>query len=206
MRYLLAFLLATGLLIPASVADPAPAADSVAYGFDNESSTMTIYGSSNVRDWTMDVSVLDGTVVLNETDAALPGIQKIDVTVPVEKVVSDKDKLQKHAHEALEKDDHPTITFTSSDVQVATAKADSFSVSATGDLTIAGETQSVTLTAKGVRTDDGMLAVAGEHRLKLSGYDVERPSLFFGALKVTDPVRLAFDVRLAPSSSTAPTQ
>ena len=202
MRFLFAFFLVAGLLIHPSTADPTPAVDSVSYGFDDANSTMTLYGSSNVRDWTMDVSVLNGTVLLSETDAALPAIQKIDVTVPVAKVVSDKDKLQRHAHDALKKEEYPVISFTSTDVQVAAAEADTFSVSATGDLTIAGETQTITLTAKGAQTDDG-LTVVGAHRLKLSTYNVERPSLFFGAIKVTDPVRLAFDVRLTSSSNTA---
>ena len=199
MRVFLALALTVGLLFSPATADPTPA-DSAAYAFD-ETSSMTVYGSSNVRDWTMDVTQIDGTVQLNDAQNGPPSIQSIDATVPVDSMVSDKDKLQRHAHEALKKEKHPSISFTASDITVATADADSFSVVANGDLTIAGNTHVVQLTAKAFQKSDGSVAVAGTHRLKLSTYDVERPSLFFGTIKVDDPIRLGFDVLLRPTAS-----
>jgi polyisoprenoid-binding protein YceI len=198
MMFAFIFLLAGGLLASPSAADAAPPADSVAYRFDNESSTMTVYGSSNVRDWTMDVTRITGAVTLGAADGALPSIQTVEVEVPVQQMVSDKDRLQRHAHEALHKEEHPTISLTASDLQVAKAGADSFSVVANGDLTIKGNTRSVTLSAKGARQENGTITIRGEHRLKLSTFNVERPSLMFGAIKVTDPVRIGFDVVLTP--------
>ncbi len=199
MRLFPAILLVWGLLAVPLTADPVtPPADSSAYQFDNERSTMTVYGSSNVRDWTMDVTQINGTVQLGTSDTKVPSIQKVQVEVPVRNMVSDKDRLQRHAHEAVKKEEHPTISFVAADVQVAPAKADSFSVVAEGDLTIKGETRSVTLSAKGTQMSDGTLRVNGEHRLKLSTFEVERPSLMFGAIKVDDPVRVGFDIVLTP--------
>jgi len=208
MTRLLTAVLVWGLLALPASADPGPPlADSTTYQFDNEASTMTVYGSSNVRDWTMDVTQIDGSVVLETASGEMPSIQEIRVTVPVEHMVSDKDRLQRHAHEALKKEDYPTITFAATDIQVADADADSFSVTATGDLTIAGDPHTVGLTAKGAQQEDGTLTVTGDHRLKLSTFDVERPSLMFGAIKVDDPIRVGFNVTLTPSStSTAASQ
>jgi polyisoprenoid-binding protein YceI len=202
MTFALILMLAGGLLASPAAADPAPPADSVAYQFDNENSTMTVYGSSNVRDWTMDVTQITGAVVLGATDESLPSIQSVRVEVPIEQMVSDKDRLQRHAHEALHKEEYPTISFSASDVEVAEAEADSFSVVANGELTIKGNTHAVTLSAKGAQQQDGAIHVRGEHRLELSTFDVERPSLMFGAIKVTDPVRIGFDVVLRPQSPT----
>lgn len=183
------------------IADPiAPVADSAAYQFDNENSSMTVYGSSNVRDWTMDVTKINGAVQLGPTSETLPAIQQIQVEVPVQNMVSEKDRLQRHAHEAVKKEEHPTISFAASDVQIQKAEADSFSVVANGQMTIKGNTNDVTLEAKGARASDGTLHVNGEHSLKLSTYDVERPSLMFGAIKVDDPIRIAFEVVLRPQS------
>lgn len=198
MRFYLSLLLALGLLAGPGIADPAPTVDSTAYGIDNESSSMTVFGSSNVRDWTMDVVQMDGTVVLGDAGESLPSIREVQVEVPVQQMVSDKDRLQRHAHEALHKEEYPTLSFTASDVQVAKAGADSFSVVANGDLTIKGNTRSVTLSAKGAQQENGAINIRGEHRLKLSTFNVERPSLMFGAIKVTDPVRVGFDVLLTP--------
>lgn len=207
MRSLLFALFAWGLLLSPSIAQSAvPPADSTTVFRFHESSEMTVYGDSNVRSWTMDVTQINGTVDLTTANEELPSIQKINVEVPVQKVVSEKDRLQRHAHEALKKEEHPTITFTSSDVQVAEAQADSFSVVAKGNLTIAGETRSIELTAKGIQQGDSSLTVAGRHELKLTTYDVERPSLMFGAIKVDDPVQIGFDVILTPRSQGTPSE
>jgi polyisoprenoid-binding protein YceI len=201
MRRYLTVLLLWGLLAVPTMADPvAPPADSGAYQFDNESSSMTVYGSSNVRDWTMNVKQLNGSVLLGEKQENLPAIEEINVEIAVKNMVSDKDRLQRHAHEALKKEEHPTISFASSDVQIAKAQADSFSVVANGKMTIKGETRPVELAAKGARQDNGALYVSGEHQLKLSTFNVERPSLMFGAIKVDDPIRVGFDVVLTPRS------
>jgi len=205
MTVLLSLLFAGTLLVSPVDADPAPAVDSTVYQFDNDNSTMTVFGTSNVRDWTMDVAQLNGRVMLGAADGSTPAIQSVDVEVPVEQMVSDKDRLQRHAHEALKKEDHPTITFSSSDVTVSSADADSFAVFANGDLTIAGETRAVEVKAKGVQQDDGTLHVVGDHELTLTEYNVERPSLMFGAIKVSDPIRLGFDVTLSPQQQTADT-
>jgi len=201
MRFYLTVLLVWGLVALPTSADPVtPPADSGAYQFNNEKSSMTVSGSSNVRDWAMDVTQINGSVLLGDEQAKLPSIDEIQVEVAVENMVSDKDRLQRHAHDALKKEDYPTISFASSDVQVSSAQADSFSVVANGKLTIKGNTQTVELTAKGVQQSDGTLHVKGEHGLKLSTFDVERPSLMFGAIKVDDPIQIGFDVVLAPRS------
>ena len=201
MRFYLTVLLVWGLVALPTFADPVtPPADSGAYQFNNERSSMTVYGSSNVRDWTMDVTQINGSVLMGDEQTKLPSIDEIQVEVAVENMVSDKDRLQRHAHDAVKKEDYPTISFASSDVQVSSAQADSFSVVANGTLTIKGNTQAVELTAKGVQQSDGTLHVTGEHGLKLSTFDVERPSLMFGAIKVDDPIRIGFDVVLTPRS------
>lgn len=191
------------LVLPTSADPGTPPADSITYEIDNANSSMTVFGSSNVRDWTMDVTEINGSVGLDATEDGLPEIHQVRIEVPVEQMTSDKDRLQRHAHEALKKEDHPIITFTASDIQVATADADSFSVTATGDLTIAGEMQSITLAAKGAQQQDGTFRIKGEHQLTLSTYHVERPSLMFGTIKVDDPVRIGFDVVLTASSTPA---
>lgn len=207
MRFFIVALFVWGLLLsPATAQSDVSAADSTTAFQFLDDSDMTVYGDSNVRSWTMDVTQIHGVVMLRTASGELPSIQKIDVEVPVRKMVSDKDRLQRHAHEALKKEEHPTVTFTSSDVGVADAQADSFSVVASGTLTIAGETRSMRLAAAGTQRQDGLLSITGNHELKLSTYNVERPSLLFGAIKVSDPVRVGFDVVLAPSSQGSATE
>jgi polyisoprenoid-binding protein YceI len=164
----------------------------------HDESAMTVHGSSNVRDWTMDVESFDGQVVFNTETRGTPSIYSLAVEAPVEALVADRSSMQEKAHKALKKEEYPTVQFRSDSVTVATAAADSFLVIANGDLTIAGETRAVTLRAKGASRGDDGYHVRGEHELKLSTFNVERPSALLGALTVSDGIRLTFDVVLQP--------
>ncbi len=157
---------------------------------------MTVHGSSNVRDWTMDVESFSGQADFSPVESGSPAIHSISVEVPVEALVANRSSMQEKAHKALKKEEYPTVQFRSDSVTVATAEADSFAVIANGDLTIAGETRTVTLRAKGASQGDNGYHVRGEHELKLSEFNVERPSALLGALTVSDGIRLTFDVML----------
>lgn len=174
---------------------PVAPADSATFQIQDESD-MTVYGSSNVRDWSMDVNTMSGHAVFSTDERGTPSIHQITVEVPVKALVTDRSSMQEKAHKALQKEDHPTVQFTADSVVVATAEADSFAVIATGDLTIAGETRPATVRAKGAARGDGAYYVRGEHELKLSTFDVDRPSALLGALRVSDGIRLAFEVVL----------
>ncbi len=162
----------------------------------HEESEMIVHGSSNVRDWTMDVESFSGQADFSPAESGSPAIHSISVEVPVEALVANRSSMQEKAHKALKKEDYPTVQFRSDSVTVATAEADSFAVIANGDLSIAGETRTVTLRAKGASQGDNGYHVRGEHELKLSEFNVERPSALLGALTVSDGIRLTFDVML----------
>ena len=159
---------------------------------------MTVHGSSNVRDWTMDVESFKGQVEFSPAERGSPAIHSLSVEVPVEALVANRSSMQEKAHKALKKEDYPTVQFRSDSVVVATAAADSFAVIANGDLTIAGEARTVTLRAKGASQGDDEYHVRGEHELELSTFNVERPSALMGALTVSDGIRLTFDAVLQP--------
>lgn len=159
---------------------------------------MTVHGSSNVRDWSMDVQQLSGTVEVDTAARDSLSIEQVQVQVPVEQIVTDRSSMQEKAHKALKKNAYPTIYFQSDEVKTTPAAQDSFSVTATGELIIAGERQTIDLTATGAPQGNGTYSLTGEHELQLSTYDVERPTALLGALRVSDDIRLSFDVVIAP--------
>lgn len=199
MRLFLAIFFVWGTLISPETPDRAVSpADSTTFQF-HEESEMTVHGSSNVRDWDMDVEAIEGDILFEE-EASVPSIEQINVEVPVEGIVASRSSMQDKAHKALKKEDYPTITFSASDVNVSKSQDDAFAVFANGDLTIAGTTQPAEVQAKGVRQEDGSYAIEGEYELKLSTFDVERPSAMLGTLTVKDAIRLSFDVVLSSRS------
>lgn len=197
MRLFLAIFFVWGTLInPTGSETVSSTVDSTTFQFQ-DGSEMTVHGTSNVRDWTMDVEVINGDILF-EDDEAVPSIEKLSVEIPVKEVVTSRSSMQEKAHKALKKDEYPTITFTSSDVNVSKSQESGFAVFANGNLTIAGTTRPVEVVAKGERQEDGSFAIKGDYEFKLSTFDIERPSAMFGALTVADEIRLSFDVVLAP--------
>lgn len=207
MKFFLALFFAWGVLAgtgpeapDASSTSPPPSSASaivVPYQF-SEDSEMTVHGSSNVRDWTMDVQELTGEVDLQPAEEGAPTVNSVQLQVPVDQIVADRGSMQDKAHKALQKNAYPTIYFQSDEVEVTPAEADSFSVTATGELIIAGERRTVDLQATGTRQDDGTYRLEGEHEMTLSEFNIDRPTAMFGALQVADEIRLTFSAILAP--------
>jgi hypothetical protein len=183
---------------PQPLDPPTPA---VTYTF-HEDSEMTIYGSSNLRDWTMDVLVVDGQVAVQPAaDDGLPTIERVLVEVPIDSVLSERGSQNEKAHKALKKKRQPVIYFRSESVNVAAGSAadSTFSITAEGELIMAGERRTVTVQSEGTRLANGAYRFQGEHDLLMSDFDIERPTALLGALRVTDEIRVAYDVTIVPN-------
>ena len=104
------------------------------------------------------------------------------------KPLSDADRAEIHKtlKEVLHTGQHPTITFRSRRVDGSVA-----SFTCDGELTIMGVTQPVALQG---RVTDGR--VVGEATVVQSRWGIRPYSAFFGALKLSDEVKVDFDVAL----------
>lgn len=164
----------------------------------HKDSEMTVHGTSNVHDWTMDVEAIDGEIDLRAAeDGGAPRIERLKVEVPVESIVSDKSRQNRKTYEALKSNRYPTIYFNASEVEV-TPENGSFAVVARGELIIAGTRRAARVEATGTPLEDGAYRFKGEHTLRLSDFEVERPSAMLGTVRVGDEIRLTFDVTLQP--------
>jgi hypothetical protein len=199
---LLIFLFGSWIAVPPSSPDPPTSDAPAAYTF-HEDSEMTIHGSSNVRDWTMDVLEIDGQVTVQPaaSDNGLPTVKQLFVEVPVDSILSGRGAQNEKAHKALQKNAQPAIYFRSESVNVsADGTADAtFSVVAEGELIMAGERRTVDVQAEGTRLDDGAYRFQGEYNMLLSDFDIERPTALLGALRVSDEIRVTYDVTIVPN-------
>jgi hypothetical protein len=64
---------------------------------------------------------------------------------------------------------------------------------------MAGERRTVTVQSEGTRLANGAYRFQGEHDLLMSDFDIERPTALLGALRVTDEIRVAYDVTIVPN-------
>lgn len=186
--------LATGLLWAGGVQGQAP------------SGQLEITGTSSVRPWKCTESSYSSDVKApaNFGQAVVTG-EKVDaqisLTFPVEKIDCHNGKMDEHMRKALKAKAHPTITYTMKTYDLGAA-ADSGAVSVTvqGEMTIAGQTEPVSLKALVTKAPDGGVRVQGEEPITMTAFHVKPPTLLFGTLKVAPLVHVKFDVVLKPGA------
>lgn len=159
-----------------------------------EGSKMMVYGTSTIHDWEVEAEGIQGSVTIS-SDSSM-AIDAASITVPVEKMESGKGGMNKKMYGALDKKKHPNITYklTEATIDSMDTDAQTFKVNTTGDLTIAGATQSIKMTLDGKKAADGSYAFTGSKSINMTDYKVDPPSAVFGTIKSGEEVTIKFDL------------
>ena len=160
-------------------------------------SQMTLAGTSTLHDWTMIAKSFNTNANITVSpDNQITGISSLVLTLPVTNLKSEKDGLNENAWETLEYEDHKNITFKMTSAKVTPSGGNKFQITTVGNLTIAGNTKPVTLQSTAVLNADGSLTCTGSLPIKLSQFNIERPSFMFGTMSVGDAMTLSYNVTL----------
>ena len=170
------------------------------------SSTFSIVGSSNIRDWEANAGELTGTVTLSEAflkkdlpKAGTP-IDGVSLQIPVAAIDGGRgETMNGKIRSALKAESHPKVTYqlTSATVGSVSDKAQGiFDVSATGKLTIGGVTRDITMSLKGQKKADGSYLFFGSKPMKMSQFEIEAPSALFGQLQTEDDIAIRFSLEV----------
>lgn len=166
---------------------------------------MNLSGTTPVKDWSMTANGLSGEAVMGiSKSGALASVQTLVFKLPVHNLKGEVKAMDEDAYEALKADRHKEIVFKLIDATVESQTAGSFLVSAKGRLSVAGVTRVVTLKMTAVMGRDGSISFSGAQKLKMSDYDVERPSVLFGAIKAANEMTLTYKLifnKIAGSST-----
>jgi len=156
-----------------------------------DSSSMSITGTSTMHDWESTVNEIEVEIEA-QLESDKPDFQKFNLTVPVKSIESHKSKMDKKTYEALKEKEHPHIIFHLTSVE----SVESDTVTAHGDLTIAGETKPVTLKAAYSTVGPGGLHLKGAYSLNMTNYKVDPPSVMFGTIKAGEQVTIHYNLYL----------
>ncbi len=178
-------ILAGGLLLSLS----AIAQDN--YTLSSEKSTVVIKGTSSLHDWESNAEVISGKATVDFSEAgSFMGISSLTFMVDVESIKSGKGVMDKKTRGALDSKKHPQIIFLLGEVTDVTSD----SLFATGELTIAGTTNSIEVAASYMLHEDGSLHIEGSEKLLMTDYGVSPPKAMLGTLKTGDEVEVVFNV------------
>lgn len=164
-----------------------------AYHVGGKSNVVTLYGSSTLHDWNMTAHSFstDGQFTVTGENE-LSACQALSFTLPVHNLKSDHDGLNDNAYESLKADKYKDIVFKASSAKVSSLGGHKYQIAASGNLTIAGVTRPTTVTATAVVNSDGSISCSGSVPLKLSEFNIDRPSFMFGTMKVGDALTLNY--------------
>lgn len=150
-------------------------------------SKVIIEGTSTMHDWESDVDQVKGQGTFNIDDTSIKEIKNLQVTFVVKSIVSGKSKMDELTYDALKEKHYPNITFKLTEISGINEN----SISAKGQLTIAGKTNPVNLKGVG-KVKGNAVTIDGEHSLNMTDYDVTPPTAMLGAIKVGESVTIKF--------------
>jgi hypothetical protein len=158
-----------------------------------------VLGTSNLHNWSMevkDVSV-SAKFTVGPTAGGLPqSLAVFALTFPVNSLKSGESLMDSRAYTAMKADKFTTITYASASAVIIPGQNGQFQIRSTGNLTIAGVTRTVLLTASCHTNPDGSITCTGSQEVKLTDYQIKPPSFMFGALKVGDALTINYSLIL----------
>lgn len=157
-------------------------------------------GSTPINTWQMSAHGISGDAQMCVTpQMQLAGIDALEFSLPVRNLRGESEAMDEHAYNALRADQYKDITFQLTSASIAPGR-EGYLIEATGTLTVAGVTRPVTLAMHGDVNPDGTITFRGAQNLKMSDYNVERPSLLFGMVRARDEMTLTYTLIFEISS------
>jgi len=163
-------------------------------------SLVKISGTSNLHDWHEIAEDFTIEMSLTADGSASPVINKVILTCKAASIMSDNSIMTNKTHEALRVDNHPEITFNSAQESALQVRNGGFSSTITGQLTINGIKNQVTVPVEGTLTGT-RLTVKGAKSIKMSDYGIKAPTALMGTLKTGDEVTVSFDLKFEVPSN-----
>jgi polyisoprenoid-binding protein YceI len=164
-------------------------------------SKMWVEGTSTVRsfqctvpDFKLSVNA-DGTGAVGAVLAGQKAVRTVELTVPAGKIDCGNGTMNEHMRKAIKAEENPTIKFNLASYDVAKA-GDGVEGTVRGSLALGGAEHPIDVVAAATDAGNGAMRIVGGYEVALSAYDLKRPSLMFGRIKVGDKVQVKFDLVL----------
>jgi polyisoprenoid-binding protein YceI len=141
------------------------------------------------------ISVKSAGAASGAVSAVLAGekaVRTVELTVPAAKIECGNGTMNEHMRTALKADQNPTITFSLASYDVAKTGTGAKGT-LRGSLALGGAEHPVDITAVATDAGNGAMRIVGGYQVALSAFDLKRPSLMFGRIKVGDEVQVKFD-------------
>jgi len=153
-----------------------------------------VLGTSNLHSWSMeDKDVTCSARFTYEAGKTVPkSLAVFTFSFPVHSLTSGKSGMDSKAYDAMKAKKGGDIVFAASASTITPGAKDQFNVKSDGNLTIAGVTKPVVLTAACSVKADGSVVCTGTHKLRMSDYGIKPPTYLLGTLRTGNKLSIDF--------------
>lgn len=155
---------------------------------------LMVSGTSTLHDWEMKSAKGTGQAVVTIENGTFKGVQSLSVNLVAETLESGKSQMDRNAFKALKTDKNPQIKYVLKDIKPGQGNT----WTATGDLTIAGVTKTITMPVT-VNQQGSVLEFTGSVSTKLTEFKIDPPTAMLGTIKTGNDVKLSFSAKFNPS-------
>jgi polyisoprenoid-binding protein YceI len=141
------------------------------------------------------ISVKSAGAASSAVSAVLAGekaVRTVELTVPAAKIECGNGTMNEHMRTAIKAEQSPTIKFSLASYDLAKAGAGAKGT-IRGTLDLGGAQHPIDIAAVATDAGNGAMRIVGGYQVALSAFDLKRPSLMFGRIKVGDEVQVKFD-------------
>jgi len=156
-------------------------------------SRLWIDGDSNLHPWTCQAIGPEARI---EIDGATAQIARaLTLRVRVDALECGNGKMNEKLREALKSEEWPVIEYR---LVQAERLGDGPRLKAIGELTVAGQTRTVSFLVDVTLKSDGTAGARGNVEINMSDFGVEPPSAMLGLLKTYDRITVSFEIQTVP--------
>jgi hypothetical protein len=154
-------------------------------------SSLTISGTSNLHEWSMKANNLECSGNFISGSQGISAIKDLAFSCKVKDIKSGNSIMDSKTYNALKESKNPVITYKLLSVEQLHNSNNSFNGIAKGELTIAGVKKIVQVPFSG-NVLSNQIRVQGSINLKMSDFNVDKPTFMFGAFKTGDDVKIDY--------------
>lgn len=157
-------------------------------------SKLTVFGTSNLHDWDIVAKAMSGKANFNFESNVLKDIESLDFSVESEQLLSGKSGMDSNTFKALNSKKYKTINYKLTRiVKITKVSANTYTIEAQGDLTIAGTTKNITQVFTAV-VSGKKVVLSGKTKITMTQYKITPPTALFGTIKTGPDVTVDFKV------------
>jgi len=164
---------------------------------------MKVDGTSTVHDWTVEGQLIGGYVEFgSDVDVENPKPGKVaanaSAVIPVRQLKSGKTAMDNVMYDAMKQKEHPRIEYRLTEMVLKEAPkspTDPVIFDATGNLTVAGVTNKISMPVSMHRLEKGKLKFTGVTSVKMTSFGIQPPApkIALGLISTGDDVKLTFE-------------